>query len=282
VRRLCLPAGFVLLAISCSAGSPTVSPASHVEVRRPSSAPALPPAPVVLVVMENHSYGQIVGNAAAPYLNRFASRGTLFTRMQAVSHPSLPNYLALTAGSTLGCASDGCPARFSRAGNVFHQLAAAGSPWRSWQESMLARCVLHDASPYVLHHNPPPYYRDLFPRACPRHDRPYPRPLPKRIPGLTFITPNACHDMHDCSVGVGDAWLRSHVPPLLRRGAIVVITFDEGIGNNHIYCAARGPGIEHGVRRQGSFTHYSVLAWVERHFGLSRLRLARSARPLSL
>ena len=88
--------------------------------------------------------------------------------------------------------------------------------------------------------------------------------------------------MHDCSVGVGDAWLRSHVPPLLRRGAIVLITFDEGAGNNHIYCAARGPGIERGVRRRGSFTHYSVLAWIERHFGLTRLRLAASARPLSL
>ena len=57
--------------------------------------------------MENHSYSQIIGNTSAPYMNAFARRGELFTNMNAISHPSLPNYLALTSGSTLGCTSDG-------------------------------------------------------------------------------------------------------------------------------------------------------------------------------
>jgi hypothetical protein len=106
-----------------------------------------------VIVMENHGYGQIVGNASAPYLNRFARRGTLFTRMRALGHPSLPNYLALTSGSTLGCSSDACPPRSYRADNVFHQLQAAGKRWRAFEESMPGRCVLHDAGRYLVRHD---------------------------------------------------------------------------------------------------------------------------------
>jgi len=154
---------------------------------------------VVLILMENHSYGQVIGNASAPYMNSFAHRGELFTNMNAISHPSLPNYLALTSGSTLGCTSDKptiCPPRSFRSKNIFYQLRVHRRAWRAWEESMPTNCDLTNAGPYAVRHNPPPYYRDLFPNDCPRHDVPYPRPLPARIPGLTFITPNTCHDIH--------------------------------------------------------------------------------------
>jgi phosphatidylinositol-3-phosphatase len=275
-----------VVAASCAAWSTTHDPAANGErvpgTSHPARAGAPAPAPVVLIVLENHGYGQIVGNASAQYLNRFARRGTLFTRMRALGHPSLPNYLALTSGSTLGCTSDACPPRSFRADNVFHQLETAGKRWRAYQESMPGRCVLHDAGRYVVRHNPAAYYRNLFPDDCPRRDRSYPSRLPLRLPPLTFVTPDACHDMHDCSVGVGDAWLREHAPPFLARGAIVVITFDEGSGTDHIFCAARGPGIGRGVRRSAAFTHLSLLAAIERHLGLPLLRGARSARVLPL
>ena len=248
----------------------------------PSIASRVSPAPVILIVMENHSYGQIAGSASAPYLNRFARRGTLFTDMNAVSHPSLPNYLALTSGSTLGCTSDTCPTRSFHATNIFEQLSAHRRSWRSWEESMPGRCVRSNAGTYAVRHNPAVYYTDLFPRSCPTFDVPYPKSLPRRLHGLTFITPNICHDTHDCSVAVGDTWLRRHVPKLLKRGAIVVITYDEGEGDNHIFCAARGPGIGRGVRRPAAYTHYGLLAGIERHFGLRRLRQAATERPVPL
>jgi hypothetical protein len=187
-------------------------------LRHPADRFARLPAPVVLIVMENHSYGQIAGSASAPYLNRFAHRGTLFTDMNAVSHPSLPNYLALTSGSTLGCTSDKCPTRSFRAKNIFEQLSAHRRSWRSWEESMPGRCVRSNAGLYAVRHNPAAYYTDLFPWACPKFDVPYPKSLPRRLHGLTFITPNICHDTHDCSVAVGDTWLRRHVPKLLKGG----------------------------------------------------------------
>lgn len=278
----------VTIASACAAPSSTEASPPGTSSRagigsatRPTASRVLP-APVVLIVMENHSYGQIAGSASAPYLNRFAHRGTLFTDMNAVSHPSLPNYLALTSGSTLGCTSDTCPTRSSDAKNIFEQLSAHRRSWRSWEESMPGRCVRSNAGRYAVRHNPAVYYTDLFPRACPTFDVPYPKSLPRRSHGLTFITPNICHDTHDCSVAVGDTWLRRHVPKLLKRGAIVVITYDEGEGNNHVFCAARGPGIGQGVRRRAAYTHYGLLAGIERHFGLRRLRQAATARPVPL
>ena len=287
MRRATLPSALIALLMvpACAAGSAaprsTSAPPAYA-VPATTGRAGRRPAPVVLILMENHSYGQIAGSASAPYLNRFAHRGTLFTDMNAVSHPSLPNYLALTSGSTLGCTSDTCPTRSFHAKNIFEQLSAHRRSWRSWEESMPGRCVRSNAGTYAVRHNPAVYYTDLYPRACPKFDVPYPKSLPRRLHGLTFITPNICHDTHDCSVAVGDTWLRRHVPKLLKRGAIVVITYDEGEGNNHVFCAARGPGIGQGVRRRAAYTHYGLLAGIERHFGLRRLRQAATARPVPL
>jgi phosphatidylinositol-3-phosphatase len=91
--------------------------------------------------------------------------------------------------------------------------------------------------------------------------------------------------MHDCSVATGDAWLRTHVPPLIDRGALVVITFDEDEGaggGNRIFCAIQGPGVVPGVRDEAAYTHYSVLAGIERHLLLPLLGEAATAAPLPL
>ena len=277
----------VIIASACAAPSsteaspPGTSSGAGIGSVTRSTASRLRPTPVVLIVMENHSYGQITGSASAPYLNGFAHRGTLFTNMNAVGHPSLPNYLALTSGSTLGCTSDACPTRSFHAKNIFEQLSAhVGRGDRG--RSMPGRCVRSNAGTYAVRHNPAVYYTDLFPRPCPEFDVPYPKSLPGRSHGLTFITPNICHDTHDCSVAVGDTWLRRHVPKLLKRGTIVVITYDEGEGSNHVFCAARGPGVGQGVRRRAAYTNYGLLAGIERHFGLRRLRQAATARPVPL
>jgi hypothetical protein len=239
--------------------------------------------PVVLIVLENHSYREIVGNHNAPYLNdRFIPSGKLYTNYWAITHPSLPNYLAMTSGTTSHCRTDTCrPGRFTT-NNVFHQLMNAGMHWRAYQEGMPSRCSRRDSGRYVVRHNPPPYYRDLKHRPCPIADVPYPATLPSWLRAFTFVTPDACHDMHDCSVRVGDRWLRDHVPAFLHAGAIVVITFDEGSGSNHVMTAVAGPGIAAGARSHVRLTHYSLLAGIETHFGVRPLHRARDARPLRL
>jgi len=138
---------------------------------------------------------------------------------------------------------------------------------------------------YASWHNPPLYYRNLVPRICRRRDVPYPRHLPRYLPRFVFAVPNLCHDMHDCSVAKGNKWLRRHVPPLLHHGAIVIITFDEGVstvgGGGHIYTAMRGPGVPH-RRDAHRYSHRSLLAGLERRFGVRRIYGARHARPLPI
>ena len=245
------------------------------------------PPPLVVIVMENHEYGSIVGSSSAPYLNRrFIRGGTLFTNYHAIEHPSLPNYLDMTSGSNSGCRVSSCPLRSYRTNNIFHQLTVAGIGWRVWQESMPSTCALKSRGAYVVRHNPPAYYADLFPDICDAHDVAYPSRLPRRLRPFTFITPNICHDMHDCSVATGDSWLHDHVPGLLKKGAVVVITFDEGStgagGGGHVMTAVSGPRVAAGRRNRRTYDHFGLLAGVERWFGLDRLHAARTHRPLPL
>jgi len=243
--------------------------------------------PVVVIVMENHEFGSIVGSSSAPWLNRtFFRRGTLFTDYYATHHPSLPNYLAMTSGTTSRCRSNECPRKSYATDNLFHQLSRAGIGWVAWMESMPSRCSLTTTSLYAARHNPPIYYKNLFPTICRERDRRYPASLPAQLQPFTFIVPNICHDMHDCSVAVGDRWLKSHVPPLWHRGASVIITFDEGSsslgGGGHIMTAIAGPHVPHGRRNHHRFNHYGLLAGLERWFGVPRLHRASTARPLPI
>jgi hypothetical protein len=271
----------IIAALLLSALLSSSSPAA-VQTRRAAVRSSKPP--VVVIVMENHEYGSIMGSPRARYLRSFARGGTLFTRFHAQHHPSLPNYLQMTSGQTSGCGSDDCPKRRYRTNNLFRQLSTAGVRWETWAESMGSRCSMDTRGRYASWHNPPLYYRNLFPRICRRRDVPYPRYLPRVLPRFVFAIPDSCHDMHDCSIATGSHWLRSHVPPLLHHGAVVIITFDEGVtgagGGGHIFTAMRGPGVPAGKRDGHRYNHRSLLAGVERRFGLQRLYGARHARPL--
>jgi hypothetical protein len=243
--------------------------------------------PLVVIVMENHEYGTVVGSSSARYLNRtFIPSGTLFTNYHATDHPSLPNYLDMTSGTTSGCSSDSCPRRSYRTNNIFRQLKDAGIRWSAWQESMPSHCALDSSGTYAVKHNPAAYYRDLFPHLCHRNDVPYPSTLPSTLRPFTFVTPNICHDMHDCSVSAGDHWLRDHVPALLHEGAEVVVVFDEGSssegGGGHVMAAASGPGVGAGVRDRHAYDHFGLLGGMERWFGLRRLHDAATHRALPL
>ena len=249
----------------------------------PAPATAIAP-PVVLIVMENHAYGQIVGSAQAPYLNRaFIPAGELFTNYWAISHPSLPNYLAMTAGSRLGCATDACPPGSFGANNLFTQLDRAGIGWRAWEESMPSNCRASDAGSYVVRHNPPAYFSHLVSSGkCGLWDRPYPPALPPLHP-FTFITPNICNDMHSCSISTGDTWLANHVPGLVAAGAVVIITFDEGTSaDNQVMTAVVGPGVGAGTSDHHRYTHYSLLGGLESRFGIPTLGKATKATPLPI
>jgi hypothetical protein len=136
------PAGPLPTTAPSASATPAVSArpaATPIKLAPAPTRPAPPPPPpavpsfahVFIIVMENHEYGSIIGNASAPYINSLAANYGLATNYYAASHPSLPNYLALTAGSTFGVASD-CTTCFVSASNIGDQVEASGRSWKAY------------------------------------------------------------------------------------------------------------------------------------------------------
>lgn len=256
---------------------------------------------VVWVVLENHSFGQVVGGPGsparrrAPYLNALARSCGLATDYHAISHPSLPNYLALVSGRTGGVATSCTPARCPQdRATVFDRVGS----WALYAESMPAPCRRSDAGRYVVRHNPPTYFRGLR-GACPTHDVPmgtttggaFVEDLSAgRLPRLAVVVPNQCHNSHDCSVATSDRWLSRLVPAILasptyRAGrTALVVTYDEGSGGRpgqgcrrypgascHVVTVVVSPTTRPGTRSAARFDHYSLLETTQRMLGAGRL-----------
>src|SRR5437762_4405140 len=295
--------------IALASPTPTAPPATPAASRsavKPSaapihSAPPPPPAPAVpsfshvfVIVMENHESGSIIGSSAAPYINGLANSYGLATNYYAASHPSLPNYLALTAGSTFGVASD-CTTCYVSATNIADQVEASGRSWKAYMEDMPSPCYLGaSAGNYAMKHNPFLYYTDIRNNAarCAAHVVPFTQlgvdMGSGQVPNFVWITPNMCNDTHDCPVSTGDAWLGSVVPRIIasaafRNGGLLVITWDEGSSNasccgdawgGHVAALGISPKSIAGARSSIAENHYSLLRTVEDGFGLGHLGAA--------
>lgn len=246
---------------------------------------------VLVIVMENHSASQIFGSPKAPYINRAARMCGKAVDYQAVTHPSLPNYLAMTAGSNGGITTD-CNACRTNVPNIFRQLVRRGRAWRGFAESMPAPCFRADSGRYLMRHNPAVYFRHLA-GTCRTSDLPMGTPArgalrhalrTNALPAYAFLTPDACNDMHDCPKSTGDAWLHSWLPMILsnrsyRNGQTAVfLTFDEGVGaDQRVATIVLSPYVTRGTVATARFTHYSLLRTTENLLGLPLLGHARQA-----
>jgi hypothetical protein len=252
------------------------------------------PAHIAVIVMENEEYGSVIGSHDAPYLNRLASRYALASSMFAITHPSLPNYLALTGGSTFGISSD-CTSCEVHQTSLVDQLTAAHISWKAYMEDLPRPCFKgDDAGEYAKRHDPFMYYTRIFdqPSRC-GHVVPLTQLASaehsRSLPRFIWITPNLCHDMHDCAVAQGDAFLSRLVPPLLRSlgpHGLMFLTWDEGstddgccrlAAGGHIVTIVAGPGARRGARLTVPTDHYSTLQTIEDLLGLRRLRGAACA-----
>jgi len=128
--RAAAAAVLVLLAVGCSSPQLT-TPDTPATTTPAAPAPGRTAARVIVVVEENHSIGQIIGSPQAPFLNRLAAKGVLLTSDFAITHPSLPNYIAMVSGDTQGITSD-CGGCNVDAPNLADQLDAAGISWKAY------------------------------------------------------------------------------------------------------------------------------------------------------
>ncbi|MHB1534936.1 MAG: alkaline phosphatase family protein [Acidimicrobiales bacterium] len=302
-----LAGALALLAAGCSgATTPATAPATAPSTSAPTTTPAppatvtgapsaarpcglgLPPASgyhhVVWIVMENRAYNEVVGSRSAPYLAHLAQGCGLATDYSGVAHPSLPNYIALTSGSIQGIHDDADPAyHHVGAPSIFSLL---GNGWRALDESMPTPCDRTSAGEYAAKHNPAVYYTDLG-ASCAALDQPL-GATPDVSARFTFVTPNLCHDMHDCSTAAGDAWLSRVVPQVLdspqyRAGhTVVFITWDENdAGGTRVPTYVIAPSVAPGTQVATPLDHYSLLRSTENLLGLHPLLgAAATARGL--
>ncbi|MDE3101936.1 MAG: hypothetical protein KGJ98_06815, partial [Chloroflexota bacterium] len=231
------PLALGLLAAACAPTTPVSAPPSPGATSAAATAPSSPAASagasaratlphVFVIVMENSSLERAL---AEPHIAALAQRYALARDYRSVASPSLPNYLALTSGSTWGITDDGYHAL--PAGGIGAQLDTAGIPWRAYIEGLTAAGCLRSPYPYALKHDPFAYYGG----ACPANVVPLSglaSDLAGATPTFVWITPDMCHDGHDCSVATAGTWLAGEVALITasaawRDGGVLFVTWDE-------------------------------------------------------
>ena len=274
----------------------TLTPPSAISAT-PDHSAATAPLPkfshIFVIVLENKEQASIVSGDDAPYLGQLAQQFARANNYYGIRHPSLPNYLALTGGDTFNVTSD-CDNCFVASDNLAAQLDKAGYSWKAYMESMPTPCFIGNAGgTYRQKHNPFIYYDNVRQDAT-RCNKIVPFTQfaadlkANTLPDFVWITPNMCHDMHDCSISMGDDWLKLWVPQILaspawRDNGVLFITFDEG--NSARGCcqyAAGGqvdtlvisPLVRPGFVSDKPYDHYSLLRTIEQAWELPLLNKA--------
>ncbi len=248
---------------------------------------------IVLIVFENKEFGSVIGNSQMPTYNRLAREHTLLTQYYAVTHPSLPNYIALMGGETFGIDSN-CRKCFIDETSLPDLIEASGRTWKTYQEDMPSPCYIGDTHIYVQKHNPFVYFDNIRLDAarCERSVVPLTALQTDietdSLPNFLFIKPNLCNDSHDCELDVSDAWLTTLldglIPALDSTGDsyVVFMLFEEGQGD-HSCCGlpkkAGGrvpvviysPLARNGFEDSTQYTHYSLLKTISEAWGLPYL-----------
>jgi hypothetical protein len=251
---------------------------------------------VMVLFDENRTQAQVTDPSSAMYMPYLTGLGTQFahtTNYTALVHPSLPNYFAVTSGSTQTATTDcgtNTTACATASDSIFRQTEVTGGGWQEWAESEPSNCAKADKQPYVVHHAPPPYFTNLT--TCASNDFALNvNTVPTISAAYTFITPNNNDNAHGTpgatgSPAVADAWLKTLMGQLMTQPAytngstLVILTWDEGVGTNQvIYTVLVNPRFS-GVTLTGAYNHYSALRLSEELLGLPLLGGAATANDM--
>ncbi len=112
---------------------------------------------IVLIMLENRDYGTAIDPKQMPQLTALEQKYVLLTNYYAVTHPSLPNYIALMSGSTQGITSD-CTNCFLNQPNLADEIEASGRTWKAYLEDLPSPCFVGDSGKYAQKHNPLIYF----------------------------------------------------------------------------------------------------------------------------
>jgi hypothetical protein len=268
------PAWTTDITVTTSAGTSASTSSDHFTFS--AAAPTVATVPHVMeIMMENEAYSDLIGNSAAPNINKLTQTYALTTQSYAIGHPSLPNYLEMIAGSNYGVTNDDAPSVqniSSGAQTLVNQLETAGISWRAYFESMPSAGYTgtdtggtdpYGGEYYLQHHNPFVYFpavtslADFDQNVVPltsvtgvQSDL-----NASSAPDYVWVTPNAVDDMHDgpamsdtSSVPtVGDAWLANFIAHVQSTswygaGGQIIVQWDEGLDSDTSGVGTAGEG----------------------------------------
>lgn len=279
--------GMIAIALAMSALALSATPTLG------GSTPSLPrPDHIVMVIEENHSYSQIIDSPDAPYMNRLATQGAVFTQSFGVTYPSQPNYLALFSGSTQGITDNSCPHTFTTP-NLGHALIAVGLTFAGYSEDLPSvGSLICSVGLYARKHNPWVNWQDSVANGLPVSANVPLTDFPTEystLPTVSVIVPNQVNDMHHGNnpeaIQTGDRWLREHLDAYVQwaqeHNSLLIVTWDEDNKkeNNRIVTLFVGPMVQTG-RYEQRITHYNVLRTIEDLYGLPHAGASADAAPI--
>jgi len=236
----------------------------------PASAGVPTPAHTVIVVLENHSYNQVI---KAPYIASLAKAGANMTNSHGVQRPSQPNYLALWSGSTQGITDDSCPHNFAGA-SLGQQLLNTGKTTAIYSENLPAAgsTTCSASGGYARKHNPLVDFAATSGAATNKPYSAWPTNF-DQLPTVSMVVPNLTDDMDSGTVTQGDNWLKAHLDPYVQwaktHNSLFVLTFDEDAAGR-IPTIFVGPMVKPGNYGE-TINHYNVLHTIESAYGLAQI-----------
>jgi acid phosphatase len=292
-------AALVLSMAACSTSSDPTAPGKP-------TAPVSPTLPIIgptfsgpfghvfVVVEENESHDDVIGNPAMPYLNGLANQYATATEYYANTHPSIGNYFMMTVGNIVtnhdgysGIVSDD---------NIVRQLLLAGKTWKSYAEDLPGVGYLGgDTGGYARRHNVFALFSDVVSNPTQASnlvpfDRFFADLAGNTFPNYSFIVPNLCDDGHDCPLDTADRWLQANIAPLIssstfQKDGLLIILFDEAAdqdvthGGGHVAWIAVSNKAKRGYRSSTLYQHESTLRLTATALGLIGFPNAAAAAP---
>lgn len=246
---------------------------------------------VVVLVMENHGYEDIIGNASAPFINMLAQENALMTAAYGLIHPSQPNYLMLFSGSNQGITNNNVPAGIPWSSlNLGSSVIQSGLSFKAYSDGLPSVGFTGTSSgAYQRKHAPWVNWQgsSINGISSSKH-RPF-TDFPtnfNQLPTVSIVVPDQNHDMHDGTVADGDAWVETNLSAYITwaktHNSLFILTFDEDDGDNlnHIVTIFAGEMVEPGNYTE-SCTHYELLRTIEDMYELPYAGNSATALPVT-
>ena len=250
---------------------------------------------VIILIMENKGYNQVIGSSEAPYQNVLVKHYASASKYYGVYPDSLPNYIAMISGYPY-ITEDKDPGMLTplKEPTIVNLLQSKNLTWKGYFEDMPGVCHIKDSgkSGYIVHHNPFVYFNIRNDDSCKNTvglDNFIKDLSNANVPNYSFIVPNNIHNSHDSTVGEGDKWLSTFIPKIMNsaifNNTILFIVYDEGqkhdesgfgsgtygVKGGRLPLIAVSPLAKEGFVSPVEYSHYNLLSTIEKILSLGNL-----------